>query len=120
MAAVSQCVCICCPQGCICELVVDAKGTYTVNGNMCSRGTAYTISETTCPVRELTMTVPVAGCLEPLSVKTSQPIPKVMIAEATDCIRHLHLSAPVQMHEVVLKNVCDLGVDVVATKTVSR
>lgn len=120
VAAVSQCVCVCCPQGCICELTVDDLGNFAVSGNNCVRGVDYAIAETTYPVRELTMTVPVAGCLEPLSVKTSKPIPKTMIRKVVDRIRSLHLSAPVRMHEVVLKNVCDLSVDVVATKALPR
>lgn len=120
VAAESQCVCICCPQGCICELSVDDLGNYVFSGNNCVRGADYAIAETTYPVRELTMTIPVTGCLESLSVKTSKPIPKAMIRKVADCIRCLHLSIPVQMHEVVLKNVCDLGVDIIATKALPR
>lgn len=89
-----------------------------VCGNSCARGAEYAIAETTRPERTLTMTIPVAGCLEPLSVKTALPIPKDKIPAAIKEIARLQLSAPITIGETVLCDICGLDVNVLATKSI--
>lgn len=110
-------VCIGCPMGC--PLVVKIKDgeVQSVEGNTCKRGAIYGKKEVTNPTRIVTTTVRVSGGTEnTVSVKTKEDIPKSRIF---DCIRELKevtVPAPVQIGDIILHNVAETGVDIVATK----
>lgn len=111
--------CICCPLGCSLEVSLDAcGGVAEVNGNTCKRGAVYAAREATVPERMVTAVLPVAGCLEPVSVKTERPVPKVLVRDVLSAIAHLSLASPLAAGEVLVENVCDSGVSVVATKSI--
>ncbi len=103
-------ICIKCPVGC--RLTVENG---VVSGNECPRGKTYAIEETTRPMRILT-TLVIAGGV-PVSVKTAREIPKERMNDCLDEIKKLQLSLPVNIGDVLIKNVCDTGVNVVATKS---
>lgn len=111
--------CICCPIGCVVEVTLEEDGSVAeVTGHSCKRGEAYAAAEATRPVRMVTAVIPLAGALEPLSVKTAEPVPKTLMHDVVTALGGLSLSAPIRAGEVVLANVCDTGVDVVATKSI--
>ncbi len=111
--------CICCPLGCRLEATLAPGGAVeAVAGQGCRRGLEYAVGEATNPVRMASAVVPVAGCLEPLSVKTAQPVPKGQIRAVLDAMLALRLEAPVCAGDVLLADVCETGVPVVATKSV--
>lgn len=113
--------CICCPVGCQIEATFDDDGTVAeVTGFACNRGKAYAEQEAVDPVRMITAVVCVEGCLEPMSVKTAEPIPKVKIGKVLDEIRALHLTAPIQAGSVLIADAAGTGVPVIATKTIDR
>lgn len=114
--SISECVCVCCPQGCMIQVDTTEDGLMSVRGNACARGVEYALAEVTRPKRILTMTVPAAGSLEPLSVKTSAPVPKEMISKVINEITQYRITLPVRLHEIIISNVCGLGVDIIATK----
>ena len=66
--------------------------------------------------RVLTLTVPVPGALEPLSVKTTAPIPRDLIPAAAEVICRLSPQLPIAAGTVLVANICDSGADVVATR----
>lgn len=107
--------CIVCPKGC--ALSVDiSKGE--VSGNGCSRGKDYGLTEVTNPTRVLTTTVAIDNAIHPrLPVKTSQPIPKGKLLEAMDVIGQLRVSAPVMLGDVIVSNLLDTGIDLVACRS---
>lgn len=72
--------------------------------------------EAVSPVRVLTLTVPVPGALEPLSVKTTAPIPRDLIPAAAEAIHRLSLRLPIAAGAILTTNICDSGADVVATR----
>ncbi|MEG1517710.1 MAG: DUF1667 domain-containing protein [Raoultibacter sp.] len=110
--------CICCPLGCQLEVSLDADGAVSdVSGNTCRRGLEYAVEEAIAPVRMVCAIAYVAGALEPLSVKTANPVPKNLIADVLAAIADLTLSVPVCAGDVVIDNVCGTGVSVIATKT---
>lgn len=114
-----QLICINCPLGC--NLTVDDSDLtdIKVSGNGCVRGKNYAVSEVTCPKRMVTTTVKVSGGLVAVvPVKTAEAVDKKLIFDVLDVLKTVNLTAPVTMGDVVVKNVCDSGVDVVATKTV--
>lgn len=112
-------VCIRCPLGC--NITVETEGTEikSITGNTCPRGADYVTKELTDPRRVVTSLVRVEGGELPVvSVKTVSDIPKASMQECVRQLGQLVLRAPVAMGEVVVKNVCGSGVDVVTTREV--
>ncbi len=118
---VKQLICINCPLGCHLEVDDSDKENIKVTGNTCPRGKVYAISEVTAPKRVVTGSVPVAnGDVLRVSVKTASPIPKEKIF---DCLREIKATravAPVHIGDVICSNVCNTGVDVVATRNANK
>ena len=113
-------ICIGCPLGCNLTVEMDGGQVVSVNGNTCTRGDDYARKELTDPRRIVTSTVPVAGGNLPVvSVKTASDIPKGKIRECLCALKGVTLTAPVQIGDVIVENVADTGVDVVATKSIS-
>ena len=110
-------ICISCPIGCPIEVELnDAGEVVNVTGNTCPRGAAYARTEVTHPVRSLTSSVKVVGGVHPVvPVKTSAPIPKEKMFDCMQVINGVTLQAPVAIGDVVVKDICGLGVDIVAT-----
>lgn len=109
--------CVQCPMGCSLSVVIDKNGQVEeVRGNGCPRGKAYGISEVTHPVRVVTSLMRVAGESRPISVRTSDAVPREMISEVLEAIHTTVISAPVHMGEILIKDVAGCSIDVVATK----
>lgn len=108
----NELICIRCPLGC--RLLVDEA--LNVSGNQCPRGREYAVEELTAPKRIVTSLVLIKDCDEPLSVKSSEPIPKELVFEALKEIKKLKPSLPVKIGEVLIENVLGSGVDIVSTK----
>ena len=109
-------ICIVCPKGC--HLHVDEANDYKVTGNGCPRGAEYGRIELTHPTRVVTSTVRCAGGRYPrCPVKTDQPVPKEQIFEVMRALDQMELTAPVQVGQVVLSDVCRTGANVVATRS---
>lgn len=113
-------ICIGCPLGCNLTVEMDGEQVVSVSGNTCKRGDDYARKELTDPRRIVTSTVSVAGGNLPVvSVKTASDIPKGKIRECLCALKGVTLTAPVQIGDVIVENVADTGVDVVATKYIS-
>ena len=113
--------CIVCPLGC--KIIVKSDGSQfeVVEGNRCKRGVEYALSEALNPRRVITSSILVNSGEWPLvSVKTTKPIPKDSLSLVLDEIKKAVVDAPVNVGDVLLKNVGNLGVDVVATKRVKK
>ena len=115
-ARTSEVTCIRCPLGCAITVDVapDSAAVYR-EGASCARGREYAVAEVTAPVRSVATTINVPGCGEPLSVKTADPIPKPLIADAVRAMKAAHVGLPVRMGEVILPDLCGTGVPAVAT-----
>jgi CxxC motif-containing protein len=114
-------ICIGCPMGCY--LTVDCIGTTIrgVSGNRCKVGVEYADKEISNPERTLTTTVKVKNGHIPLvSVRTSKPIPKNIIFDAMDLLAKVEAKAPIKIGEPIVKNIFNTGVDIVATKNISK
>ena len=113
-----QITCINCPVGCRMTVTVEDGKVVSVTGNTCKRGVAYAEQECVAPQRMVTAVIAVQGRKTPVSVKTRTSIPKKDIFACMKELAALKLEAPVHMGDVVCANVCQSGVDVIATKTV--
>ncbi len=114
-------VCIGCPMGCY--LTVDYEGTTVsgVSGNRCKVGVDYAQKEISNPERTLTTTVVVKNGAAPLvSVRTNKPIPKARLFDAMDLLAKVEVEAPIRIGDPLVSDLFGTGVDVVATKNISK
>ena len=111
--------CINCPMGCPLNVTLENRKVSRVAGAACKRGVAYAELECTNPTRIVTSTVPIrGGNLRMVPVKTETAIPKGKIADCLRGLKGVELKAPVRIGDVVVKNVCGTGVDIIATRNV--
>lgn len=113
--------CIGCPMGCLLSVLVDGQEVVSVSGNTCKRGEIYARKEVTNPTRIVTSTVRVqGGSIDMVSVKTKEDIPKEKIFDCVKALKNTCVEAPVYIGDVIVSNVADTGVDVIATKNVEK
>ena len=108
-------ICISCPKGCELDVERSADGTVAVSGNACPRGEEYGRSELVNPTRMVTGLVRVAGMRKPLPVKTKTAIPKGKIDAVLFALHQTTVQLPVKIGDVIIPDVAETGVDVVAT-----
>lgn len=119
--------CTICPSECLLTVEVerDADGAvvevHSVTGNSCPRGDKFAHQELTCPMRVLTTTVAVSGGDEALlPVRTAEAIPLELHAQAMALIRGLVVNAPIRMGDVVLENLLDTNINLIASMDIDR
>jgi CxxC motif-containing protein len=110
-------ICITCPKGC--ELKVTREGSAILDVESgCKRGVLYAKEELLDPRRMVATTVKISGSAHPLlPVSTRSPFPKPRIHELLVHLRQVEVSAPVKMGDVVLSNVLDTGIDIIASRS---
>lgn len=112
--------CIGCPLGCAVIVELDNGEIIRVTGNTCKRGDDYARKEVTHPMRVVTSTVRVTGGELPVvSVKTEHDIPKEKIMDVMNSLADISVPAPVRIGDIILENVAQTGINIVATKDVS-
>ena len=119
MADKKEITCIVCPIGC--KILVRTDGTHfeLLDGNKCKKGVDYARNEALDPRRMLTSSVLVKNGKWPLvSVKSSQAVPKDKVFSVLKEIKQLTINAPVKSGQLVIKNVANTNIDIVATKSV--
>ncbi len=110
--------CINCPVGCRMTVTLSDSGeVVSVSGNTCPRGDRYARQECTRPMRVITAVLPVQGSRVPLSVKTASPIPREMIPQIMAELSQVHPVLPIRSGDVVVENILNTGVHIVATRT---
>ena len=113
--------CIICPKGCSLRVHLEAGRVTLVEGNHCKRGAQYAEKEVTNPTRTVTTTIPIrGGCEKILSVKTRTDIPKAKVQACVQALKNVTAEAPVQIGDVILSDVAETGVDIIATKEISE
>jgi len=112
--------CIVCPIGC--KILVRSEETRLeiLNGNKCKKGVEYARNEVFDPRRMLTSSILVKGGEWPLvSVKSTHPVPKEKIFTVLKELQKTTIKAPVKSRQIIIKNVANTGIDIIATKTVN-
>lgn len=119
--------CTTCPSECLLTVEVERESddsvaaVRSVTGNSCPRGDKFAHQELTCPMRVLTTTVAVSGGDEPLlPVRTAEAIPLALHAQAMAIIRGLVVEAPIHMGDVILPNLLDTNVNLVASMDIDQ
>jgi CxxC motif-containing protein len=113
--------CIICPIGCKIFVKTDGKQIAITEGNICKKGIDYAKSEALDPRRMLTTSVLVKDGEWPLvSIKSTRPIPRDKLFPILRQIKKITINAPVRSGQIIIKNVLNSGVDIVATKTIKK
>lgn len=114
-------ICITCPMSCHLKAVMENGEVVSVSGNTCPRGAAYAKKELTHPTRMLTSTVIIQHALyDRLPVITSSDIPKESLFDVMEALKSVRVEAPIQYGDVVIENVCGLGVNIIASRTMEK
>jgi len=115
-------VCVLCPLGCKIRIELDEEGNIlSISGNKCPRGEGYAKDEIKDPKRVVTTSVKVLNGELPLaSVKTDGPIPKKYIFELMKILKSVEMKAPVNVGDVVVRNIFETNVNVVITRSVGE
>ena len=106
-------VCIVCPRSCRMTITSDGD-ELVVTGNTCKRGKEFAVSEMTDPRRTVCTSVPV------LPVRVSGPIPKNRIFDLMHEVNRITVSKRLGREEVVVPNILNLGVDLIATSNILK
>ena len=109
-------ICTVCPRGCHICVTGDGKTAEKIQGYGCNKGLAYAKSEYSNPVRILTTVVKVLGKNELLPVRSNAPVPFNKLMDCMEVIKAVKVNAPVNRYDVIVNNIADTGVDIIATK----
>jgi len=113
--------CTVCPMGCSIAVEGENAQVVSVEGASCSRGVEYAQSEFLHPVRILTSSVRMKEGAEVLMpVRSTKGIPKERLFDCIAELRKIELRAPVELHEIVIRNILDTGADLVTTSSIGK
>ena len=112
-------ICTICPRGCTVTVEGTVSEVTSVTGYSCKRGMEFATAEFTAPVRILTTTVKIDGHENDLlPVRSNKPLPKEKVLECMEVIKKASVKLPVKQYDIIVKDICKTGVDIVATKEI--
>ncbi len=107
--------------GCSLEVDIEGKDVLAVRGNNCMRGEVYAQKELTHPERTLTCTVAVTNGKRPLvTAKTAGEVPKARLMDCMEAVRRLTVKAPVNAGDILVRDLLQTGVNLVACEDVPK
>lgn len=115
--ASSQLICIGCPVGCLISVKRKENGELEITGNTCKKGEEYARNEMTAPKRTITSILRLLDG-RVVSVKTKEEVPKEKISDCMREIRKAVVKAPVHVGDVLMKNVAETGISIIATMNI--
>jgi len=121
MKETRELICIACPNGCRLKVAMEDGKVMEVEGNSCRKGEEYAAEECINPTRILTTTVRLKGGVLPvLPVKSERPLPKNMIKKSMEIINRVRVSAPVNIGDVIVKDILGTGINIVSTRNIKK
>jgi CxxC motif-containing protein len=114
-------VCVVCPIGCEIDVVHERSKVISMEGNKCEKSEEFVKQELIEPMRILTTTVRIQGARWPvMPVRTDKAIPKRLFPRVMKRLRRIKQQAPVNVLDVVVRDILDTGANVIATRTMPR
>lgn len=114
-------ICITCPIGCDMDVETEDGKLLSAKGHICPRGEEFVLQEITRPVRPLTTTVTIKDAeFSMLPVRTDKPIEKGLLFQAMEELARIEVQAPVEMYDIVVRNVAGTEANVIATRNMKR
>lgn len=113
----AEITCIICPNGCHITVKELPDGKCETEGAGCKRGMEYAQQEYREPKRMLITTMRVEGGQLPvIPVRSNKTLPKDRIFDAVKHVTAIAVKAPVKMGAILVPNLLNLGVDVIASR----
>lgn len=110
--------CITCPRGCHITYDLENGKAINIQGNSCPRGKIFCEKEVVNPERMITSTVRIHGAIyNQLPIITSAPVSKDKIFDVVDEIKKVEVNAPIHVNDVIISNVLNTGVDILAARS---
>jgi CxxC motif-containing protein len=114
-------VCVVCPIGCEIDVVHEGSTIVSMEGNKCEKSVEFVSQELIEPMRILTTTVRIQGSRwTVVPVRTDRAVPRRLFPRIMKRLGLVELQAPVNMLEVVLRDILHTGANVIATRTMPR
>ena len=114
-------VCVVCPIGCEIDVVHEGSTIVSMEGNKCEKSVEFVSQELIEPMRILTTTVRIQGSRwTVVPVRTDRAVPRRLFPRIMKRLRLVELQAPVNMLDVVLRDILHTGANIVATRTMPR
>lgn len=111
-------VCIECPNGCVLS-VENKDGEILVSNNKCKKGITFAKTELLSPKRTISSIVKTVFPETPvIPVRVSGDIPKDKIFDVIEEINQIRLDKRVGRGDIIIDNVLDLGVNIIATSSI--
>jgi len=112
-------ICIVCPMGCKIQALISDQKLAQIKNAICKRGEEFAREEIENPARTLTSTVKLTHAALPrLPVRTASPVPKIQMQACIQAINAIVMQAPVHSGDLILKNIAETGVALIATRSV--
>ena len=112
-------ICISCPMGCRITAEWENESDITISGNKCQRGLVYGREEILSPRRVVTATIDINSVwLGRIPVMTTGTVPKEQIDPLLNKIYKMHLDIPIGRDDIILENIENTGIDLIATRSV--
>ncbi len=116
---VKEVLCVRCPKGCRLKLLLGEE--VAVKGHECRLGEEYGKKEATDPERVVPSTVKIMDARWPrLPVRSERAVPLVKVEEVIEELRGLEVEAPVKKGDVIVENVAETSVDMIAERDMER
>lgn len=113
--------CIICPVGCKAKVTLENEKIVRVENVECPRGEGHARKELTAPMRDFFTTVRIEEANSPvLPVRSTKPVPKDQIQNCVVEVASVVVKAPVEAGAIIVKNLCGLDVDIIATRDMNR
>lgn len=111
----TEITCIVCPKGCRILVKEEGRKGNHISGYGCQRGRSYAEGEALHPCRILTASIPMKGGNRlMLPIRSSSAIPKKKLQECMNEIRSASVSAPIEFHQIIIRDILNTGADMVA------
>jgi len=114
-------VCVVCPIGCEIDVVHDGSKIISMEGSKCKKSEEFVSQELVEPMRILTTTVRIQGSRWPvIAVRTDKSVPKRLFPRIMRQLKRIKLQAPVNILDVVVRDIIGTGANIIATRTMPR
>lgn len=111
-------ICVVCPIGCEIDVVHDGRRIISMEGSKCEKSQEFVTQELIEPMRILTTTVRIQGARwVVIPVRSDKAVPKRLFPRIMKQLRRIRLQAPVNMLDVVVRDVLHTGANIIATRT---
>ncbi len=113
--------CVMCPLGCEMTVYFEDEEIKKIEGYGCENGKTYAEQEVRSSKRPVMSVVRCSeGSMPTVAVVTDEPVPKDRITDVMNEIKDIVVEAPVSEGDILKEDVCGLGVNIKATRSVKK